>query len=40
MTSLKGKDYIETQDLSDDELVHLLDSAADLKRSFSAASRR
>src|SRR3972149_6672027 len=34
MTSLKGKDYIETQDLSDDELELLLDTATDLKRKF------
>ena len=27
MTSLKGKDYIETQDLSDDEIGLLLEHA-------------
>lgn len=34
MHSLKGKDYIETQDLSDEELRLLLDTAAELKRKF------
>src|SRR5882672_4567341 len=34
MTSLKGKDYIETQDLSDDEIGLLLDTAADLKAKY------
>ena len=34
MTSLKGKDYIETQDLSDDELALLLDTSADLKAKY------
>ncbi len=34
MTSLKGKDYIETQDLSDDELALLLDTSAELKAKF------
>ena len=34
MTSLKGKDYIETQDLSDDELELLLETSADLKTKF------
>jgi ornithine carbamoyltransferase len=34
MTDLKGKDYIETQDLSLDELGHLLDTAAELKAKF------
>ena len=32
MANLKGKDYIGTQDLSDDELGLLLDTATDLKR--------
>jgi ornithine carbamoyltransferase len=34
MTSLKGKDYIETQDLSDAELQLLLDTATELKEKF------
>lgn len=34
MTSLKGKDYIETQDLSNDELELLLETSADLKAKF------
>ena len=34
MTSLKGKDYIETQDLSDAELGLLLDTATDLKKKY------
>ena len=34
MANLKGKDYIETQDLSDDELGLLLDTATDLKQKF------
>ena len=34
MTDLKGKDYIETQDLSLDELGHLLAVASDLKAKF------
>ena len=31
MTSLKGSDYIETQDLSDAEIGLLLDTATDLQ---------
>ncbi len=34
MANLKGKDYIETQDLSDDELQLLLETSADLKAKF------
>src|SRR3989304_1021260 len=34
MTSLKGKDYIETQDLSDEELELLLETSAELKAKF------
>jgi ornithine carbamoyltransferase len=34
MANLKGKDYIETQDLSDDELELLLETSADLKAKF------
>lgn len=34
MANLKGKDYIETQDLSDDELVLLLETSAELKAKF------
>src|SRR5438477_601903 len=34
MVSLKGKDYIETQDLSDAELGLLLDTATDLKKKY------
>ncbi len=34
MANLKGKDYIETQDLSDAELGLLLDTATDLKQKF------
>ena len=34
MTSLQGRDYIETQDLTTDELNHLLESAKDLKAKF------
>jgi ornithine carbamoyltransferase len=34
MTSLKGHDYIETQDLSEDELGLLLDTSADLKAKY------
>jgi ornithine carbamoyltransferase len=34
MANLKGKDYIETQDLSDDELALLLDTSAELKAKF------
>ena len=34
MANLKGKDYIETQDLSDDELGLLLDTSAELKAKF------
>jgi ornithine carbamoyltransferase len=34
MPNLKGKDYIETQDLSDDELEMLLDTASELKQKF------
>src|SRR4029077_16076819 len=34
MTSLKGKDYIETQDLSDAELQLLLDTSVELKAKF------
>ena len=34
MANLKGKDYIETQDLSDDELGLLLDTSADLKAKY------
>ncbi len=34
MTTLKGKDYIETQDLSDAELDLLLDTATELKEKF------
>ncbi len=34
MADLKGKNYIETQDLSDDEIRLLLDTAADLKAKF------
>jgi ornithine carbamoyltransferase len=34
MANLKGKDYIETQNLSDDELALLLDTATDLKQKF------
>ncbi len=34
MPSLKGRDYIETQDLTTDEINHLLDLAVDLKARF------
>src|SRR5437762_13792272 len=34
MANLKGKDYIETQDLSDDEIGLLLDTATDLKKKY------
>src|ERR1044072_7691661 len=34
MANLKGKDYIETQDLSDAELDLLLDTATDLKKKY------
>jgi ornithine carbamoyltransferase len=34
MANLKGKDFIETQDLSDDELESLLDTANELKARF------
>jgi ornithine carbamoyltransferase len=34
MANLKGKDFIETQDLSDDELELLLDTAGELKARF------
>lgn len=34
MANLKGKDYIETQDLSDEELNLLLDTATDLKQKY------
>ena len=34
MADLKGKDYIETQDLSDAELGLLLDTATDLKNKY------
>jgi ornithine carbamoyltransferase len=34
MVNLKGKDYIETQDLSGDEIAHLLDTATELKQKF------
>jgi ornithine carbamoyltransferase len=34
MANLKGRDYIETQDLSDDELNLLLDNSADLKAKY------
>jgi ornithine carbamoyltransferase len=34
MANLKGKDYIETQDLTDDELALLLETATELKQKF------
>jgi ornithine carbamoyltransferase len=34
MPNLKGRDYIETQDLADDELGLLLDTATELKQKF------
>lgn len=34
MANLKGRDYIETQDLSDDEIGLLLDTATDLKNKY------
>lgn len=34
MADLKGKDYVETQDLNDDELALLLDTATELKQKF------
>ena len=34
MANLKGRDYIETQDLSDDELNLLLDTSAELKAKY------
>ena len=34
MAILKGKDYIETQDFTRDELLHLLRKAGELKRAF------
>jgi ornithine carbamoyltransferase len=34
MANLKGRDYIETQDLSDDEIGLLLDTATDLKKKY------
>src|SRR5262245_28413317 len=34
MANLKGKDYIETQDLTDEEIGLLLDTATDLKKKF------